>query len=469
MNSFFKDFLIYGFASMVGKLAAIFLIPIYTNVLTREEYGAMALIVSCKGIIDLISNLNIHSGVSCDYYEYKNDRKRLVSTGFYSIAVISSLVFILVFACSGYLTKSVLGIPNYRTAFILMALSIPAGSLMSYFSIMTRYQKKPLLFSIGILIQLAIQITISIVGVVVLNEGVNSIFLGVLMGELFAVIYFAFLNKKNIGLTFKKKYLIRALRFALPTLPAILAGWADSSIGQIIVGRFISVEELGVYSLALQMASVFTLISTAFQNVWSPYLFENYKKENFRAEASSLFSIFVILLLGVTVVFSLYSIEIVQILSNYKYAKAAIYFPILCIPMSIYLLFPFVSSGILVSRQTKYIGISYVFGSVLNFISIIVLIRSVGIIAVPISLALSRVLTFIVLRYKSNTVLKIECPSVLLVLLSIIAVLSSILNYYCVDLIIRVVISIVIILCICRFLSKNYGIGNLLIIINKTK
>ena len=54
MNSFFKDFLIYGFASMVGKIAAIFLIPIYTNVLTREEYGAMALIVSCKGIIDLI-------------------------------------------------------------------------------------------------------------------------------------------------------------------------------------------------------------------------------------------------------------------------------------------------------------------------------------------------------------------------------------------------------------------------------
>ena len=56
MNNFFKDFFIYGFASIVGKVVAIFLIPVYTNVLTQEEYGAMALIVSCKGLIDLISN-----------------------------------------------------------------------------------------------------------------------------------------------------------------------------------------------------------------------------------------------------------------------------------------------------------------------------------------------------------------------------------------------------------------------------
>ena len=46
MWKFFKDFLIYGFASILGKIAAIFLIPIYTSVLTREEYGAMAMLVS---------------------------------------------------------------------------------------------------------------------------------------------------------------------------------------------------------------------------------------------------------------------------------------------------------------------------------------------------------------------------------------------------------------------------------------
>lgn len=469
MNNFFKDFFIYGFASIVGKVVAIFLIPVYTNVLTQEEYGAMALIVSCKGLIDLISNLNIHSGISCDYYEFESDRKRLVSTGFYSISAISSLVFICVFAFSGYLTNNVLGIPNFKAAFILMALSIPAGSLMSYFSIMTRYKKKPFLFSIGVLIQLALQIAISIIGVVVYKKGIDSIFLGVLVGELFAVLYFAFLNKEYIGITFEKKYLNRALLFAIPTLPAILAGWADSSIGQIIVGRFISVEELSVYSLALQMASVFTLISTAFQNVWSPYLFENYKKDSFISEASSLFSIFVILLLGVTIFFSIYSIEIVQLLSNIKYARASIYFPLLCIPMSVYLLFPFATSGILVSRQTKYIGISYVMGSILNLISIFFLIRYIGIIAVPISLALSRIVSFYIMRKKSNSILKIECPTSLLILLSLVAIISSLMNFYSVDLTYRILISIAIIPSICLYMSKKYNVGKLCAIISKSR
>lgn len=55
MWRFFKDFMTYGVVSILGKLAAVFLMPIYTSILTKEEYGAMALITSCKGIIDLIS------------------------------------------------------------------------------------------------------------------------------------------------------------------------------------------------------------------------------------------------------------------------------------------------------------------------------------------------------------------------------------------------------------------------------
>ena len=89
MFRFFKDFFIYGMASLLGKIAAIFLMPLYTNILTKEEYGAMALITSVQGLIGLVSNLNIHSGIARDYYEEGIDRKNLVSTGFLSILSLS--------------------------------------------------------------------------------------------------------------------------------------------------------------------------------------------------------------------------------------------------------------------------------------------------------------------------------------------------------------------------------------------
>ena len=95
MLRFFRDFFIYGFASILGKLAAVFLMPVYTNVLTREEYGAMALITSIKGIIDLFSNLNIHSGIAREYNETGVNRTKLVSTGFFSILGISLSVMLI--------------------------------------------------------------------------------------------------------------------------------------------------------------------------------------------------------------------------------------------------------------------------------------------------------------------------------------------------------------------------------------
>ena len=216
MFRFFKDFFIYGFASVLSKIIAVFLMPVYTSVLTKEEYGAMALIVSCKGIIDLVSNLNIHSGIARDYYEEDVNRNKLVSTGFYSILTLSISILCILIITRNFWTESVLELPQkYDSAFLLMLLSIPAGSILSYFSILTRFKKKPILYTIGSLIQILIQISISVIGVVVLRYGIVSVFVGVLIAELFGIIYFAFINREYIELSFEWKYLKRALLYAL--------------------------------------------------------------------------------------------------------------------------------------------------------------------------------------------------------------------------------------------------------------
>ena len=161
MLKFFKDFLVYGFASIVGKLIAVFLMPIYTNILTQEEYGAMALIISVRGVIDLFSNLNIHSGIAREYNEANINKTKLVSTGFYSILGISSTILICLICSRGFWLETVLSLDDcYSTAFLLMLISIPAGSTLSYFSVLTRFRRKPILYSIGKTIEIIIQIAI---------------------------------------------------------------------------------------------------------------------------------------------------------------------------------------------------------------------------------------------------------------------------------------------------------------------
>ena len=457
MFRFFKDFFIYGVASIMGKLAAILLIPVYTGVLTKEEYGAMALIVSCKGIIDLFSNLNIHSGIIRDYYETEDDRTKLISTGFFSILGFSNFTLLLVLLSTNFFIEKVLGIAEFKSSFILMALSIPAGSLMSYFSILTRFKKKPIQYSIGSFVQLLVQISISLIGVVYLELGIPSIFLGVLMGEIVSIIYFSFLNRSYIDFCFERKYLKRALLFAIPTLPAILAGWIDSSLGQIIVGRFIDLKELGVYSLSLQIASVFTLISAAFQNVWSPYLYENYNKDTFSLEVTRLFSTITTMLLGISIVFSFLAKEFIILLSNDSYVNASLYLPILCIAMSFYMIFPFATSGIVIARNTYYIGLGYLFGSMFNICSMLLLIKYIGVLAAPVSLCISRIISFVFMWNKTSKYLHFKCPISLLVSIVICSLLSFLCNYFSLSFTYRSICCLILLSFVILKLYRNNG------------
>ena len=230
MWRFFKDFMTYGVVSILGKLAVVFLMPIYTSILTKEEYGAMALITSCKGIIDLISNLNIHSGIARDYYEESINRKRLVSTGFFSIFILSSIICAIGICTQDFWSISVLGLEEkYSFAFLLMLLSIPCGSLLSYFAILTRFKKKPILYSVGSIMQLITQIGLSVYCVVFLRTGISGVFLSIVVSEVIGILYFSFINRSLLGWSYSFNYIKRALLFAIPTLPAIVAGWLDRS------------------------------------------------------------------------------------------------------------------------------------------------------------------------------------------------------------------------------------------------
>ena len=378
----------------------------------------MALITACQGVIGLVSNLNIHSGIARDYHEKGINRTQLVSTGIWSILGISSTILVVMLMTSKFWLTNVLGLDSiYIIPFTLMLFTIPAASLLSYFAILTRFKKKPILYSIGTIIQLLVQLTVSITGVVFLRLGILSIFAGTLCGELFGILYYSYINRINIAFTFNREYLKRALLFSIPTLPAILAGWIDSSMGQIIIGKYISTAELGVYSIALQLSSVFAFISIGLNNVWQPYLYENYQKEGFLKDINKLYTAIVLILTIISVSVSLMSKEIVLLLSNSSYLEASKYFTLLCIPMCVYLLFPVATSGISISRDTKYISISYIVGSVINIVFLFIMIKSIGIYSVPIALGLSRIATYSISYYVSKKKGIIVLPNGVLVLL----------------------------------------------------
>jgi len=471
MWRFFKDFCLYGLVGFIGKIAAIFLLPVYTNILTREEYGAMTLIFTCSGVIELVSNLNIHSGIARDYYEDNIDRTRLISTGFFSILILSIFILINMLLTRQFWMGRVLSLDNcYDIAFVLMLLSIPTASLQSYFAILTRFKKKALLFSIGALIGLAIRIGVAVLCIVVLRTGIMGIFLGELLAQVFCTLFYAYANKEFIAFTYEKEYIKRALLFSLPTLPAILAGWLDTSAGQIMIGKNISLTDLGVYSIAISITSVFTFLSTAFQNVWYPYLYENYKLDSFRFQIRKIFTVFMIALIAISVILSLFSKEIILLLSNDGYIAATKYVTILCVPMVLYLIFPFGGSGISIARDTKHIGFAYIFGSVANLSILFFAIGKFGVITVPICLALSRLTSYFYLYIMSSKHIRFQLPNYLIFAFLIIMAALYFIDSWNLSLFMRAAVACAFVIPLTVWAWVKFGIRNMLsTIINRKR
>lgn len=419
MRDFLKSFMIYGVTSIFPKLIGLFLMPFYTNTFSQKEYGVIAIIASCMGIIDLTSNLNIHSGVAREYYEYNEgkERKMLLSTGFASIVFFSLVTFLIIYLFRSYLVNSVLEIKGYELAFFVMLLTIPSGSLFSYFSILMTFEKNKWAFLKGVLIQLIVQTSVTISLITIWNYGIEAFFIGILAGQSLGLLfYYHVIIKKYIILYFNTEILKKILIYSIPLLPAILSGWIDSSLGQILIAKYISINDAGIYSVALRIASVFLVLNAAFSNVWTPHLFKIIKKTNYQKDLMKLFNGVLFILFFISLNICIFSDLIVSLLSNDTYIQAANYLCILTIPMSLILLNNFARIGPQIVYKTGWISISSILGSFINVLFLYLFLPRIGVIAVPICLSIGTLFSFSFSVFMTRKLISIEFPITRLVL-----------------------------------------------------
>ena len=157
-------------------------------------------------------------------------------------------------------------------------------------------------------------------------------------------------------------------------------------------------------------------------------VYENYKKDGFVGEVRMLYGLFFAFLVVVSINLSLLSHEIVLILAKPTYLDAVKYITLLCLPLSIYMLLPFVTSGIGISRKTKYLSYANCAGSLVNLIILVTLLPRFGVIVAPLSLTVSRLVNYFISKYYSNKVLKLSFNDSWILLFAIIIAVCYVIN-----------------------------------------
>lgn len=279
-NTLFGSSLLYTATNVLNAGINLLLIPVLTRHISPSEYGILAIFSLLITFITPFVGMNIHGAITRKYFQNDDtDFNKYVGSCFSILIISTVLVFIIITIFKNILID--ITDLDYRT--IVFVILICFGQFINL-TLLSLWQvtKKVLNYAIFQVIFASVNIGLSIFFVVQWKYGWEGRVYGQLTATVFMAIVALYILLKNnlIQLSVNKKYIAHALRFSLPLIPHSIGAVVISMSDRFIIKDLLGLKETGLYMLAYQFASVLSILTSAFNNAYIPWLFERLNRND---------------------------------------------------------------------------------------------------------------------------------------------------------------------------------------------
>lgn len=303
------DFLIKGISFIT--------MPIFTRMMSTSEIGSFSILSSWISILSVVVTLNLIQSVFLAKYDYKNDYDGFISTistlGFLSVLSCYIVIFpfrneVAHFLC---IDEYALDVMSVHLMFCQMS-----AVLLAKYRANFEYTK-----SVFLTIGTTLIVTASaIICTVVLDDSLKGRIYGTFAPTIIINVYLFvfFLYRRS---SFKWEYCKYALAICVPLIVHNLAGNLMHSSDRVMIGKFCSAEDTGLYSVAYSCAMFANVIRNSMVTAWNPWLFDNLnsnKVEEIRKGSYVLLIVFFLLCVGII----MFAPEFLYILGGNAYVSA---------------------------------------------------------------------------------------------------------------------------------------------------
>ncbi len=408
--------LIYGLGSVLQTALGFILIPLYTRYYSTDMYGTLALITICGALAGSVFYLGASSALSRSYFDYKGgyERKKVISTSLY-LSLVGACTQILL----GYLFKETLSLLLFNTdAYAIHIFIILISSALTFlnnlFYILLRFERKSKQVVIMNLISLITSVSLITSFLVIFKLGVMAPILGQFINQvlLFGILFY--LTKESFVLAYSKPELKIQLHFGIPTLLTGLGQYLLTTIDRFLMNNFCTLDDVGVYSLGFLLgSSINVLFILPFCQIWAPMRMEYRKDENAHDLYKLMLTYYFIVGLFVTICVSIFSKEILMLLSGRpEYIMAYKVVPIVMIAFLVYGTINIIDNGIYFSRKMLYHTYIFWLCVILNWILNYTFIPIFGYMASAYSILVTFAVTVGLVFIVSNKLYKIQLEPV---------------------------------------------------------
>lgn len=444
--------------NILQKGIAFITVPIFTRILTADEYGIYSLFCSWESVLAIFVTLNLSYQVFNNGMVKFSKDKDGYTTSMVGLTLFFAIFWgVVLFLFNNTLTN-IIGLNS--TYLFLMLLDMIFMAVSGLWIVRQRYDFQYKSLSFVTILSTVLNPVLGIILVFNMDDKPLGRCLSMVVtnGIILLITYISILKKnhKHINL----KYWKYALKLDLPLIPHYLSMVLLNNCDRIMIGKICGNSYAAFYSIAHNAAMVMNIVINSINSSFNPWLYQKLSTKEYRKiKEVSRHLLFVVA--GVSLFPIIFAPEIITILGSKEYASSVSIMPVFSCCVFLIYIYTLFSNVEMFFEKPKYTMYGSVSATIINIVLNLIFIPKFGYKAAAYTTLACYILLcvfhYIIMKHickKENIIYSIYDIKTIIILFLIIVLFSIIISFLFEYSLIRYVIALC--SCILVFLKKDY-------------
>lgn len=353
----------YTVCNIIQKSLSFLVTPIFTRIMSKEDYGLFTVYNSWYWIVVVFATLNLCNGIFNNGMQENKEKRDEYTSILQSVGSFATILCFIVYLPFNNIIEEKLGLSFFLC--ILMFIEAFFTPALYFWQARQRYEYRYKKMAVVTLLIAVFRPLISAIAVIISsNKGLARVLSVVIFESLVGLcfyVYHIYKGKRVFDMAIWKS----ALFFAMPLIPHYLSQTFLAHLDKLMIDNFWGRDKVALYEIAYTIAMITTFINTSINNSFIPWLYDKLEKKQIKDV--SLVSNALLLIVGTINIFIIFfAKEIVFILGGIEYRSSAFLVPTLA--WSVYFMFLYNLFGDIefFYKKTMYTMIGSLFACILN-------------------------------------------------------------------------------------------------------
>lgn len=406
-KGFLHHFFIIGSGTAINMLIGFFTTPVITRMVDPLYYGQLSIFTLYSGIGVMVLCCGLDQAFVRYYYQDTSEcyKKNLLNKCFLPPALLT-LVISIAFICLSIM--KVLPIKFSPVVSLLLALNILFELVYRFCLLLARLEFNSKLFASLSIIYKIVYLVVAFSLIYAIRDYYYEVLAVATVSAAFVCMVIGVYSQREIWFIKtvcnpnREMRITSLLKYSLPLMLAMGVTQLFNAIDKLSLQYYCSYSDVGVYTSALTITSVFAIVQSTVNSLWGPATIEHYSKcpedKQFYIKGNQMITVLMFFLGLNLIMFK----DIIVFLIGEKYREAAQIIPLLVFNPIMYTISETTQIGISFKKKSGYQLVVIICACIVNIIGNTLLVPIIGQRGAAISTGLSYIVLFTMKTVLSN-------------------------------------------------------------------